>query len=142
MKFGKKIQEAAAASTDLCKEECWLNYKLLKKLLKEMHGLSSPPPEEDQEAAFRKSVAQSVRPPRQLKRLRNSNLGSAGGAEIRIHPEERRFFACLQEELKKVCAVYTRLESHALTSSLSLVLRIRKAACAADFQVGPQAVEA
>jgi len=47
MKFGKRIPEAVAASTSLCKAEDWMDYKMLKKSLKKLLLLNKQNPNQN-----------------------------------------------------------------------------------------------
>jgi len=92
MKFCKQIQAAAGTSTSLCSEDKWLNYKLLKKLIKKI-------PSEIKTGADADSQQESI--------LKNSE-------------QERSFFLQLRRELKKVSACFKELEQEALRNLVHL----------------------
>jgi len=84
MKFGKELLRAVAASEPVVNADTWLDYKVLKKMLKQM------PPESD------------------------SADGVPEAEKIVNSQEEREFFRALSNELKKVETRYTELKSKSL----------------------------
>ncbi|GBG25327.1 SPX domain-containing protein 1 [Hondaea fermentalgiana] len=97
MKFGKKIAHAANTSTELCKPECWLDYKQLKKLLKTFEASSAG-----------KATA--------IERCSNVAV-----AELMKNADEKNFFLFLRKELGKVSHIFAELERRALTQFLQLL---------------------
>lgn len=98
MKFGKKIAHAASTSTSLCKAECWLDYKQLKKLLKTF------------EASRDVSDGKSSEP--------KTNVAVS---EIMKNQDEKNFFLFLRKELTKVSNIFAELERRALTQFLQML---------------------
>lgn len=85
MKFGKELLRAVAASEPVVSADTWLDYKVLKKMLKNM------PPEEN-------DVQESV----------------PEAQKIITSEVEREFFRALSNELKKVETRFTELKSKSL----------------------------
>eukprot|EP00924_Labyrinthula_sp_SR-Ha-C_P001073 maker-scaffold_7-snap-gene-12.43-mRNA-1 protein AED:0.26 eAED:0.26 QI:113/1/1/1/1/1/2/153/219 len=109
MKFGKKILGASQASpASFCTPEEWMDYKKLKKMLKNC-------------VTDRSSADEEVQPERKVSEMKSSE-------------GEKQFFSSLLAELKKVAAVYSRLESSALVDFLPL------AADLADFRTNKKQV--
>jgi SPX domain protein involved in polyphosphate accumulation len=85
MKFGKELLRAVAASEAVVSGDKWLDYKVLKKMLKKM-----PPTNEPAEGIV------------EAEKIINSQV-------------EREFFRALSNELKKVETMFTELKSRSLT---------------------------
>ncbi|KAH9255815.1 hypothetical protein BASA81_006216 [Batrachochytrium salamandrivorans] len=89
MKFGKELLRAAAASESIVPEDSWIDYKVLKKMLKH-----NPMEEDNGEKEVRN----------QKERITNSEV-------------ERNFFLALQAELRKVENQFSALKAQALRNA-------------------------
>ncbi len=139
MKFGKKIAEAAALSTALVESRCWLDYKLLKKVLKTFdHVLpqadgtsaSSPGGPGPHTLSTKRSSPNATTISRS--NLPMSQTGARGTDEnaqnqgMENSTNERRFFIALKRELQKVTSVYLKLEQRELSEFVEFIVPLRE----------------
>jgi SPX domain protein involved in polyphosphate accumulation len=87
MKFGKELLRAAEVSDKIVAQDCWIDYKVLKKMLKHSPLEQQEPPHENEKELITHSEV------------------------------ERRFFLALRAELHKVETRFSELRDSALLAA-------------------------
>ena len=152
MKFGKKIAQVAGSSKALCPPEDWMNYKHLKKLLKDIqindpHAVKKRPDGSGAEAKKKEGGGEASQAPS------GGSMGGSGSMEkpavvvkkradsIVESKYEKIFFSQLKQELHKVTNTFSKLEQQLLRKLRDFLPKSKKLKSALEQQNAPNTAE-